>query len=85
MIINYQAILHIIELNAGVTEESIKKYYLNFKINKFKKLVPAKKLKVFQCSQGHKHICFTKGIFTLSNWSKHEHTIGNKMRIKYAL
>ena len=85
MIINYKAILDIIELNAGVTEESVKKYYLNFKINKFRKLVPSKNLKVYKCSQGHKHICFTKGIFSISDWSKHEHAIGNKMRIKFAL
>lgn len=85
MINNYKQILDIVELNAGVTEESIKEHYHNFKIGKFRKLVPAKKLKVYKCSKGHKHICFTVGIFTVSDWSKHEHTIGNKMRIKYAL
>ena len=79
----FKEILELVELNAGVTEESIKSYYSNFKINKFRKLVPMKKLKVIKCSQGHKHICFTEGIFSITSWTNHEKRIGLKMGRKF--
>lgn len=83
MINYYKQILEIVQSNAGITDESIQKHYPNFKIGKFKKLVPMKKLKVLKCSQGHKHICFTEGIFIISSWSDHEKRIGRKMGRKF--
>ena len=85
MINYYKQILEIVESNAGITEELIKEHYSNFKIGKFRKLVPAKKLKVYKCSKGHRHICFTEGIFSVCQWTKHETTMGRKMGKKYGI